>query len=112
MNGSEAEHYQESIEGAVKIALLMKQSGINAIEVSCRINIRKLGAIKGKIPTDIILQEKTGVAALPGFIKPLLRPMIPFIIGKPDRDRLYNLEAARRIKENVSVPIILVGGQQ
>ena len=110
MNGSEAEGYRKSVEEAVRVAALMELAGVAAIEVSCGINNRRLGAIKGQIPTDMILQEWPGVAELPAFAKAALRPLVPLVIGRPKSDRLYNLEAARRIKAQVSAPVILVGG--
>ena len=110
MNGSEADGYRRSVEEAARVAALMEQTGVSAIEVSCGIGMRELGAIKGQIPTDMILQEWPGVAELPTCAKAVLRPLVPLVIGRPKSDRLYNLEAARRIKARVSVPVILVGG--
>ena len=110
MNGSEAEGYRKSVDESVRVAALMEQAGASAVEVSCGISMRELGAIKGQIPTDMILQEWPGVAELPAFAKAALRPLVPIVIGRPKSDRLYNLDAARRIKAQVSVPVILVGG--
>lgn len=110
MNGSEADHYRKSVREAVRVASLMEKAGISAIEVSCGINIRRMAASRGQIPTEMILRERAGIAGLPGFIKGLLRPLVPVIIGRADSDRLYNLEAAREIKEKLSVPVIVVGG--
>ena len=110
MNGSEADGYRRSVEEAARVAMLMEQAGVTAIEVSCGINSRRLGAIKGQIPTDMILRERPGIAELPACVKAALRPLVPLVIGKPESDRLYNLEAAQRIKARVSVPVILVGG--
>ena len=110
MNGSEAEGYRRSVDEAVRVAALMEQACVAAVEVSCGISMRELGAIKGQIPTDMILREWPGIAELPACAKVALRPLVPLVIGRPRSDRLYNLEAAQRIKARVSVPVILVGG--
>lgn len=58
----------------------------------------------------MILREWPGIAELPACAKAALRPLVPLVIGKPESDRLYNLEAAQRFKVRVSVPVILVAG--
>ena len=109
MNGSEAEGYRKSVDESVRVAALMERAGASAVEVSCGISLRELGAIKGQTPTDMILQEWPGVAELPAFAKVALRPLVPLVIGRPKSDRLYNLEAARRIKAQVQ---LLPGGDR
>lgn len=110
MNGSEVEHYKKSIKEACKIAKLFENEKVQALEISCGISIKQLGSSKGKIPAEMILKGKRGVNNLPKIIKLILKPFIPIIIGKPKSDRLYNLQAATAIKNNVNLPIILVGG--
>lgn len=105
MNGYEVDHYEKSLADAVEIAKRMEQCGVNAIEVSCGINFRKMGATNGQVPTDMILQEM-----IPSMARPLVRPLIPLVIGKTKNHTLYNLDAAKRIKSQVSIPVIVVGG--
>lgn len=65
---------------------------------------------RGQVPIDMILKEYHGVSNLPRPVKTIVKPFIKKVLTPPEPHHLYNLEAAKIIKENVDIPVILVGG--
>ena len=100
-----------TIEEAVKIAKLLEQNRCTAIEVSCgTVEDNFFTTRCNKIPVKAILKYtykfKKLLFPVKAFIKLFINIAIPPV--KPLKN--YNVEAAKVIKENVSIPVIVVGG--
>lgn len=99
-------------EESIRIAKRMEQAGVSAIEVSCGLSIMNgMGPLYGKIPAEMILSWYPQMMGLPGFVKSLMKPMLPKIMKeKNPAPRRYNVPEAKAIKAAVSIPVIVVGG--
>jgi len=97
-------------EEGIAMAKKMAEMGFDGIEVSCGIGEDGGSTLRGDIPFDVILDEwdmYKNKGFLFGFImrkfgSKLMKP-VPFTQG-------YNRESAKNIKEQVNVPVFLVGG--
>lgn len=110
INGDEI--YKDGIHAreASLIARLLEEYGVNAIEVSCGINFKEMGPGKGKVPTEMILTAYPGIKELPGFVKAVAKPVIPKMMKDTSITTKYNVPSAKKIKESVGIPVIVVGG--
>ncbi len=99
-------------EESVRIAKRMEQAGVSAIEVSCGLSImNSMGPLYGKIPAEMILSWYPQMMELPGFMKKMMKPILPkFMKEKDPAPRRYNVPEAKAIKAAVNIPVIVVGG--
>jgi 2,4-dienoyl-CoA reductase-like NADH-dependent reductase (Old Yellow Enzyme family) len=99
------------LEEAVKIARLLEQCGCCAIEVSCGVAEDGLYMSRGEhTPIDAVFAYSAKFKKLPGFAKSMIRPFADYISPPVKPLHLYNVDAARAIKQSVSIPVIVVGG--
>ncbi len=110
VNGDESPKDGIHAEEAVRIARLLEQTGVNAIEVSCAIDFKAMGPGKGNVPADMVLWGYPGMKDLPAFAKKLARPMIPKFMQSTEAKPKFNVPAAKKIKAAVDVPVFVVGG--
>jgi len=99
------------VEEAVKIALMLENSGCAAIEVSCGTVEDGLYTLRGKqLPVDAAMKYSFKYKSIPGFIKTIVKPVLKTVMKQPKPLLKYNLDAATTIKNAVSIPVIVVGG--
>ncbi len=99
------------IEEAVRIARLFEANGCKAIEVSSGVAEDGLYMSRGDhTPIDAVFAYSSRFKNLPNFVKTMIRPFADYISPPIKPVRLYNVEAARKIKQSVSIPVIVVGG--
>jgi len=99
------------LDEGVKIAGLFQKSGYDAIEVSCGGCEDGYNATRvPKIPMDAAFALVPWMRSLPVYRKMLMRIMGRFVIKLNFPLYNYNVEAAARIKQNVDIPVIVVGG--
>lgn len=99
------------VEEAVKIALMLENSGCAAIEVSCGTVEDGLYTLRGKqLPVDAAMNYSFKYKSIPGFIKTIIKPVLKTVMKQPKPLLKYNLDAATTIKNVVSIPVIVVGG--
>ncbi|MDO4650339.1 MAG: tRNA-dihydrouridine synthase, partial [Eubacteriales bacterium] len=110
VNGDES--YKDGIhaEELIKIGKLLERYGVAAIEVSCGIDWKEMGPAKGKVPVDMILNQYPGIKELPSPVKRIARPFVLKMMKDTETGQKNNVPAARKLKENVQIPIIAVGG--
>jgi len=99
------------LDEGVKIAELLQKAGYDAIEVSCGGNADSFNAVrvtKPPIAASLILIPWWRKRAT--LQKTLFRIIAPFLIKRRTPLYNYNVEAAARIKKNVDLPVIAVGG--
>ncbi len=95
---------------AVEIARLLEFSGCNAIEVSSGTVEEGLSIMRGsKQPVEALLACNFRFKDMPPPLKMISAPFIRFAMRSPQPIRGYNLEAAKAIKQAVSIPVITVG---
>lgn len=96
---------------AVSIARLLEASGCSAIEVSSGTIEEGLSIMRGpRFPAEALLSCHFRFKSIPEPLKKAVEPLLRLAMPSPKPHRNYNLEAAKAIKEAVSIPVIAVGG--
>lgn len=99
---------------SVKVAKLLEEYGVDAIEVSCGSVQDGMNTMRSKrFPMDAIFAYREPLASMPRFINKvflaaakLFNPLIP----QPKPLELYNVPAAMELKKAVKTDLIVVGG--
>lgn len=100
-----------TINETIEIAKMLAKSGCAGIEVSCGVYEDGLYTIRGeKLPIDAVLAYNFKYKSLPTIIKRISKWIIPLISRRIKPIVNYNVSFAKMIKENVNIPIIVVGG--
>ena len=99
-----------TVEESVQISRMLQEAGYNAVEVTCGnadmlYTIRVTGA-----PVKAIFSFVPEYAAMPAFQKKIMALFMPLAVKSYRPLRNYNVEAARKIKEQVTIPVIVTGG--
>lgn len=110
ISASEKERDGLRPEEAVKIAVLMEKAGADGIEVSCGRASEGFNMSRGAFPYEIMCTDNFRFEMFPRFTWPLLKPFMKLIFKSPLPLFNYNVDAARLIKEAVSIPVIVCGG--
>ncbi len=97
---------------ALEVARLLEESGCSAIEVSSGTVAEGLSIMRGpELPVEALLAANFRVMKMPAAVKQLLAGLLPVLApSSPKPYRNYNVEAARAIRKQVSIPVIAVGG--
>jgi len=99
------------IDEAIKFSELFQKTGFDAIEVSCGGSEDRFNAVRvPKIPVPASLVLVPWLKSLSAPKKALMRILVPIVIKRNLPLYNYNVEAAARIKKNVDIPVIVVGG--
>lgn len=99
---------------SVKVAKLLEEYGVDAIEVSCGSVQDGMNTMRSKrFPMDAIFAYREPLASMPRFLNrfmlgaaKLFNPLIP----QPKPLTLYNVPAAYELKKEVTTDLIVVGG--
>ena len=110
INGTEKSRKGIKIPESVEIAKMLEQDGASAIEVSSTTFDENLGPDRGDVPVDMILAMYPGIKDLPGFMKKIMPPVIRKLKAPDDPQHLYNVPAAKAIKDAAGIPVIVCGG--
>jgi 2,4-dienoyl-CoA reductase-like NADH-dependent reductase (Old Yellow Enzyme family) len=111
MNAYDARKNGMRIDEAVRIAVMLEESGCGAVEISCGSFEDGFYPIRNeKMPLEAIMEYNFKYKNLPGAVKTLAKPFVPVFMKQPKPLLAYNLEAAVRIKKEVGIPVIVVGG--
>lgn len=95
---------------AVRLALMFQEAGVDALEVSCGAN-DGLSTIRApKVPVDAIFAAKFSAKTGSGIMKSIVKKIIPLKVKRYKPVYNYNVAAAAEIKQNISIPVIVVGG--
>jgi len=99
-----------TVEESVRLSKMLQAAGYNAIEVSCG-NTDWFNTIRiTKVPMQAIIHFSPIYSGMPPLQKKLLTLLAPLSVKTYQPLRNYNVEAARKIKEQVTIPVIVVGG--
>lgn len=110
INGYETLKNGMSITESVKIAKLLEQVGCDGIEVSNGTRKAGLATMRGSVPWEMIVAQNDRLDKMPRFVKSIVGTIAEKAFPQPQPKNLYNLDAARAIKEAVNIPVIVVGG--
>lgn len=97
------------LEEGIEMCRILSDLGFDGIEVSCGIQEDGISVLRGDVPFDAILDD-INLMQLKGWQKQLVRRFGPKFIKAVPYSPAYNLEAARLIKQEVHVPVFVVGG--
>ncbi len=111
INCSDGNKKGTSLEEAIKIAKLLEENGCDAVEVSCGVAEDMFNIVRvEKKPAKALFEFVPEVSWIPSVIKNIMALPAPLFIKKFKPVENYNVLAAERIKENVKIPVIVVGG--
>jgi 2,4-dienoyl-CoA reductase-like NADH-dependent reductase (Old Yellow Enzyme family) len=99
-----------TVEESVRLSKMLQEAGYNAIEVSCGNNEPFNFTRVTKIPVQAIITLVPQYSQMPYLQKKLMAILAPLLFKRYQPLRNYNVEAARKIKERVTIPVIVVGG--
>ncbi|RJP69738.1 MAG: NADH:flavin oxidoreductase [Candidatus Abyssobacteria bacterium SURF_17] len=95
-----------TLEQCITVCKRLEELGIAAIEVSGGIAEKGLVTIKGDVPMDLVLKNRSFIERfLMKFIEKSMREAARF-------EEAYFLPQAAAVKKNVKVPVIAVGGMR
>jgi 2,4-dienoyl-CoA reductase-like NADH-dependent reductase (Old Yellow Enzyme family) len=98
-----------TIEESVQVSKMLQESGYDVIEVSCGSLDFNMTRVT-KIPTQAIMTFMPQYSHMPSLQKRVMTLLAPLLIKKYQPLLNYNVEAARKIKQQVTIPVIVVGG--
>ncbi len=99
------------IDESIKIARLLESAGCSAIEVSCGgVNDTFPSVRSNKFPIKAALAFVSPFKKMPKPVKFLASIMMRFTMKSHTPLFNYNVDAAVQIKQNVSIPVVVVGG--
>ncbi|MGZ6293037.1 MAG: NADH:flavin oxidoreductase [Syntrophales bacterium] len=99
------------IDESIKIARLLENEGCSAIEVSCGgVNDTFPAVRSNRFPIKAALTFVPPFKKMPSSVKFLASIMMNFTMKSHTPLFNYNVDAAVQIKQNVGIPVIVVGG--
>jgi 2,4-dienoyl-CoA reductase-like NADH-dependent reductase (Old Yellow Enzyme family) len=102
---------RRELEEMIKGCQMLQESGCDAIEVSCGYGFKGFDTIRvPKIPVDAMLALLPDFKNYSSFKKSVFKIIVPLLIKKYKPIHNYNVKSAERIKKNVNIPVIVVGG--
>jgi 2,4-dienoyl-CoA reductase-like NADH-dependent reductase (Old Yellow Enzyme family) len=99
-----------TVEESVRLSKMSQEADYNAIEVSCGDNEPFNMTRVTKIPVQAIITLVPQFSRMPCLQKKLVALLIPLLFKRYQPLHNYNVEVARKIKEQVTIPVIAVGG--
>jgi 2,4-dienoyl-CoA reductase-like NADH-dependent reductase (Old Yellow Enzyme family) len=98
-------------EEAARIAGMLQEAGCDCVEVSSGLGVDGFATIRVReLPSEAILEWSPAMANRGDLTKRVLSWLLPFMIKTYGPLGSYNVCQAKKIKENVDIPVIVVGG--
>lgn len=110
INGDEKSKDGLKLDEAILIAKYLEKSRCDAIEISCGIAEEGFMATRGDFPFDMIAKHNHLMKKIPKILYPVVRPVLKHSFASPEPRYLYNVNSAKKIRENIKIPVIVVGG--
>jgi 2,4-dienoyl-CoA reductase-like NADH-dependent reductase (Old Yellow Enzyme family) len=99
------------VEEAAMIAGMLQQAGCDCVEVSSGIGMDGFATIRVReLPTEAILEWSAMTQGKGELTKKAISWILPFMVKTYAPLGNFNVCQARQIKENVDIPVIVVGG--
>lgn len=103
-----------NITSSVEICKRLEKAGCDAIEVSCGTVQDGMNTMRSELmPMDAVFKYREPCASFPKLLNKIALPaakLINPLIKQPKPLENFNVENAAIIKNNVSIPVIVVGG--
>jgi 2,4-dienoyl-CoA reductase-like NADH-dependent reductase (Old Yellow Enzyme family) len=102
----------EELDEIIKGCQILQENGCDAIEVSCGYGFKNPFEMVRvpKIPVEAMLALIPNFRNYSSLKRVLFKIMVPLVIKKYKPIHNYNVNSAERIKKNVDIPVIVVGG--
>lgn len=91
-------------------AILLFPTGCDGIEVSSGIAEDGFWIFRGEFPYEIMKRDSFRIKKIPRVIRNSVKPLVKGQYESPTPYGLYNLDSAEKIKKQVNIPVIVVGG--
>jgi len=102
---------RKELEELIKGCQILQENGCDAIEVSCGYGFKDFDTIRvPKIPVEAMLALLPNFKNYSSFKKRLFKIVAPLLVKTYKPIHNYNVGSAERIKKNVDIPVIVVGG--
>jgi 2,4-dienoyl-CoA reductase-like NADH-dependent reductase (Old Yellow Enzyme family) len=104
---------RKELDEIIKGCQILQESGCDAVEVSCGYGFRDKGFDTIRVPK---IPVEAMLALLPNFKnysplkKRVLKIALPLLVKKYKPLHNYNVSSAEKIKKNLDIPVIVVGG--
>ncbi|MCU0848264.1 MAG: NADH:flavin oxidoreductase [Spirochaetes bacterium] len=113
MNAYDFERGGMRMNEALKTAVLFQKHGFDAIEVSCGSGNDGFNSIRMSInPAEAMARMMPVIRDMPGIKKALFKIASPLLLKNYRPLTNYNIDAAEKIKREVDIPVIAVGGMR
>ena len=102
----------KELDEIIKGCQILQENGCDAIEVSCGYGFKNPFEMVRvpKIPVEAMLVLIPNFRNYSSLKRVLFKIMVPLVIKKYKPIHNYNVNSAERIKKNVDIPVIVVGG--
>jgi len=102
---------KKELEEIIKGCQILQDSGCDAIEVSCGYGFKGFNTIRvPRIPVEAMLALIPNFKNYSALKRALFKIVVPLVIKKYKPIHNYNVNSAERIKKNLDIPVIVVGG--
>ncbi len=102
---------KKELEEIIKGCQMLQENGCDAIEVSCGYGFKGFDTIRvPRIPVEAMLALIPNFRNYSSFKKALFKIVVPWWIKKYKPIYNYNVNSAERIRKNLDIPVIVVGG--
>ena len=103
---------RKELEEIIKGCQILQENGCDAIEVSCGYGFKNPFEMTRvpRIPVEAMLALIPYFRNYSSLKRALFKIMVPFVIKKYKPIHNYNVNSAERIKKNLDIPVIVVGG--
>jgi len=103
---------RKELEEIIKGCQILQDSGCDAIEVSCGYGFKNPFEMVRvpKIPIEAMLALIPHFKKYSALKRAFFKIIVPFVIKKYEPIHNYNVNSAERIKKNLDIPVIVVGG--
>jgi 2,4-dienoyl-CoA reductase-like NADH-dependent reductase (Old Yellow Enzyme family) len=102
---------RKELEEIIEGCQMLQENGCDAIEVSRGFGFKGFDTVRvPKIPVDAMLALLPDFKNYSSFKKSFFKIVAPLLIKRYKPIHNYNVKSAERIKKNVNIPVIVVGG--
>lgn len=102
------------IDTTIKILQILERAGLDAVEVSCGTVEDGMNTMRSKVmPMEAVFHYREPIASMPNGLKSFslkAANLINPLIKQPTPLENFNLPNAQKIKNALSIPVIVVGG--
>lgn len=103
-----------NVDDTIEILKILEKAGLDAVEVSCGTVADGMNTMRSKVmPMDAVFKYREPCASFPKWFSKIAlggAKLVNPLIKQPSPLENFNVENANKIKNAVSIPVIVVGG--